>query len=320
MIPSAQAVQRIASHIKLRPGAIEKALRLLDLLTEINADPTLKGRLALKGGTALNMFHLDMPRLSVDIDLNYVASLNRSQMRRERSLIDDAISKLLVSRGYAIRRVPRAHAGGKWSARFSSALGGNGTLEVDVNYMNREPIFGMRKMDSCKVDGMQAFDILVIDVHEIIAGKLVALVARNTGRDLFDTCSILEMGSLDWSWIRIAVLALGASGRPDWRQVSIGAIERPDESLDKLAYCLKAGYLDDSGGVEAWLTRSLLTIRRQLSSLFDFSAGERLFLDALLDHREVDVRGLDINANVKEKLKAMPMLAWKAQHVRDAQR
>ena len=59
-------------------------LRLLELLDEIAPDPVLSRRLALKGGTALNVFYLDLDRLSVDIDLNYVGALDLAAMERER--------------------------------------------------------------------------------------------------------------------------------------------------------------------------------------------------------------------------------------------
>ena len=46
---------------------IEKVLHLLNLLDQLNRHPMLKGKWVLKGGTALNLFVFDLPRLSVDI-------------------------------------------------------------------------------------------------------------------------------------------------------------------------------------------------------------------------------------------------------------
>lgn len=69
--PSARTLQRLANETGYQSGTLEKVLRLLDLLQEIARDPILSGRLALKGGTALNVFYLTLDRLSVDIDLNY---------------------------------------------------------------------------------------------------------------------------------------------------------------------------------------------------------------------------------------------------------
>ena len=50
--------------------------RLLDLLDEMERHPSLKGKLALHGGTAINLFMLDVPRLSVDIDVSYIGSVS----------------------------------------------------------------------------------------------------------------------------------------------------------------------------------------------------------------------------------------------------
>ena len=67
--PSAQTLQRLAAETGYQPDTIEKVLRLLDVLVEINRDPFLKGRLALKGGTALNVFHLDLDRGEINANL-----------------------------------------------------------------------------------------------------------------------------------------------------------------------------------------------------------------------------------------------------------
>jgi predicted nucleotidyltransferase component of viral defense system len=67
--PSAQTLQRIATETCLPAATLEKVLRLMDILQEISRDPVLAERLVLKGGTALNIFHLKLDRLSVDIDL-----------------------------------------------------------------------------------------------------------------------------------------------------------------------------------------------------------------------------------------------------------
>ena len=71
--PSIQTLQRIASETGYQADTVEKVMRLLDLLQEIARDRILSERLVLKSGTALNVFHLGLDRLSVDIDLNYRA-------------------------------------------------------------------------------------------------------------------------------------------------------------------------------------------------------------------------------------------------------
>lgn len=89
--PSAQTLQRVADETGHQPGTIEKVMRLLDMLEKIARDPVLSERLVLKGGTALNVFHLGLDRLSVDIDLNYVGALDRAAMEAERPTVDAAL-------------------------------------------------------------------------------------------------------------------------------------------------------------------------------------------------------------------------------------
>ena len=63
---------------------VEKVFHLLHLLESLFSHPFLKGRLALKGGTALNLFLFDLPRLSIDIDLNYIGGIPLNIMLEER--------------------------------------------------------------------------------------------------------------------------------------------------------------------------------------------------------------------------------------------
>src|ERR1700722_17863035 len=95
--PSAQTLQRVAAETRLPAPALEKGRRLLDVLQAIAEDRDLKTRVALKGGTALNVFHLRLDRLSVDIDLNYVGALDRTAMEADRPQIDAALGRLLTS-------------------------------------------------------------------------------------------------------------------------------------------------------------------------------------------------------------------------------
>lgn len=315
--PSAQTLQRIADETGHQQGTLEKVLRLLDLLQEIARDPVLSERLVLKGGTALNVFHLGLDRLSVDIDLNYIGALDRAVMETERTTIDAALNRLLTSQGYSIRRQPDEHAGGKWLLRYASVLGGNATLELDVNYMARQPLFGAARMNSVPLGEMQASGVLVLDLQEIVAGKLVALIDRHAARDLFDARRILSIDGLDWSRIKAAVLAIGVCSRRDWRTMSVDAIKGdPRELRQKLAICLPRGRFAGKEDIDAWIEETVALCREKFTFLFDLTANEREFLDSILDRGEVDAGLLDVAPEIRARIGAMPMLAWKSQHIR----
>lgn len=150
----------------------------------------------------LDVFYLALDRLSVDIDLNYPGALDRAAMLAERKDQEDALSRILTSQGYQVRRQPDEHADGKWIARHTSSLGGQGSLEADINFMMREGLFGAARMDSVQLGGRQASNVLVVDKHDIVAGKLVALLRRRAARDLFDARRIFKMTDLDWRLVK----------------------------------------------------------------------------------------------------------------------
>ncbi len=172
-------------------------------------------------------------------------------------------------------------------------------------------------MSSTPLGGAAATDIPVLDLHEVVAGKLVALLDRRAARDLFDTRRILETQTLDWSLMRAGVLAWGAAGRRDWREARLDDIGGDSKELrQKLAICLPRDFFEAAGGVEAWIAESIALCRAGLAPLFERTAGETAFLDRLLDDGVIDPSGLAVDDRVKARIAALPMLAWKAQNVR----
>jgi len=77
---------------------------------------------ALKGGTALNLFYRDLPRLSVDIDLAYLPIKDRTE-----SLVDinAAMDRLVASieKGIAGAKARRIEGGGGGATRVAARLG-----------------------------------------------------------------------------------------------------------------------------------------------------------------------------------------------------
>lgn len=127
-LPTLETLQRIGAATGYVPNTLEKVARILDMLAAINKDPALSGKLALKGGTALNVFHLELDRLSVDIDFNYIGARNKQDMQEDRPALENAIVNLINSKGCTVRHRPQGHGGGKWICRYASVLGGNASI------------------------------------------------------------------------------------------------------------------------------------------------------------------------------------------------
>ena len=110
----------------------------------------------------------------------------------ERPMIEKSLEAVFSKIGLVTIRVPQKHAGGKWQLKYPSFLGGNGSLEVDLNFMFRLPILSPVKKNSRMVGGKQVSNILLVSYEEVAAGKLTALFARNVSRDLFDAYYLLR--------------------------------------------------------------------------------------------------------------------------------
>ena len=74
----------------------EKVLRLKAILDWMNAQEFLKAHLLLKGGTAINLTVFDLPRLSVDIDMDFVPNLPREDILQARETISGIIKACFV--------------------------------------------------------------------------------------------------------------------------------------------------------------------------------------------------------------------------------
>jgi len=315
---SAQSLARIAAERQFQPATLERVIRLLDILGAIAADSLIAPRVALKGGTALNVFHAALDRLSVDIDLNYVGAVDKASMDEDRPGLEDRILRLMESKGYSPRREPAEHAGGKWIFRYASVLGGAGSIEIDINYLFRTPLFGVRPMPSAALGDTQAMAVPVLDIHEIVAGKLVALIARRTARDLFDAHRIIAMPGLDWSKVKLGTLMIGASAsKLDWRTASVDMIGCDGKDLtSKLITCLPGTYFDPYGGQKGWIDTVTAECRQGLEPLFQFGAGEMAFLTGVLEDGIIDAARLDAPKDVRAAIEACPALRWKAQNVK----
>ena len=124
--------------------------------------------------------------------------------------------------------------------------------------MARQPLFGAARMESRILGRGGTGRVLVLDLHEIVAGKIVALFDRGAARDLFDVRRILAIEGLDRGWIKAAVLALGACNRRDWRGVSKDAIGCDSRKFRRnLAICLPRDLFRDAGDVDAWIAQSI---------------------------------------------------------------
>jgi len=299
---------------------LEKAVRLLSLLTATQSHPFLKDRLVLKGGTALNLFLLDLPRLSVDIDLNYIGSPDRERMLVERPQIENALEAVFGREELRIRRTPSEHAGGKWRLQYQSVIGGIENLELDLNYMFRIPLWPIMIRDSKKLGPYQAEGIPTVDIYELIAGKLAALFSRRASRDLFDAHQLLTHHSWDNDRLRLGFVLFGAMNRKDWRKISIDDIGFDVHEFQNILFpVLRSQTVTDFQDPQSWASEMVEECKKALEIVLPFSDPELEFLDSILDHGEIKAELLTSDEILAKKIMAHPLLQWKALNVKKHQ-
>ena len=314
---SQSEVTELASAQGFDPTTLEKVLHLMNLLNMLGAHPYLKGTWVLKGGTALNLFLLDLPRLSVDIDLNYMGELDRDAMLEQRPKVEQAAQAVFSREGFTVRRVPTDHAGGKWRLVYQSYNGRSGNLEVDMNFMFRQPLWEPNAADSVQLGRHAARDIPILNVHELAAGKLAALLARTQVRDLFDCRQIFSNIKLDPKLLRIGFVAYGGMNRKDWRTVSIDDVAFGSNDLaNSLIPTLRPSAIPVGLPPEEYAPTLVDQCRHNLSAVLPLNDAEKEFLNLLLDEARIDATLLTADAELQRRIESHPLLQWKALNVR----
>lgn len=102
-----QALDIIAKEQGFIRDNLEKVMRLVEILNYFHDSPLLSKSLVLKGGTAINLTVFQLPRLSVDIDLDFTVDCDRESMLSIRQEVDNEILRYMESEGYYLALAPR---------------------------------------------------------------------------------------------------------------------------------------------------------------------------------------------------------------------
>lgn len=144
---------------------------------------------ALKGGTAINLFVRNMPRLSVDIDLTYLPVQERAASL---AAIEAALRRITANLRKALgARITEASIEGRVNKLFVLADGVQ--IKIEVNPVIRGSIFeaGMRDVAPLVEDWFGFAEMQVVSHPDLYAGKAVAGLDRQHPRDLFDWRDLL---------------------------------------------------------------------------------------------------------------------------------
>lgn len=184
------------------------------LLTQVAPFVFAGGEFALKGGTAINLFLRDMPRLSVDLDLVFIDH----RLPRDEALarINGAVrlaAKRLNARGFQTYTPAAPDAG---ETKLLVRRGGI-EVKIEVNFVMRgtvHPVCSAALSPKARNVLLADLEIPVASLEDVYGGKLVAAMDRQHPRDLFDVMQLLAHEGITPGIRRAFVVYLASHNRP----------------------------------------------------------------------------------------------------------
>lgn len=183
--------------------------------------------------------------------------------------------------------------------------------------MFRLPLWQVATLDSKQIGNWKATGIPVLNINELVAGKITALLSRHQARDLFDCRQTHHIKNLNTKRLRTAFVVFGAMNRKDWREVSVEDLNFDSAEITRqLEPTLRYGVIQENGITEKFVRELIEGCQNMLSKLLPFTDGEKKFLDLLLDKGEIDPTFLTDDTTLQDRIRKQPLLEWKAINVR----
>lgn len=187
-----------AAELGFIRDTFEKMCRLAKLLKFFERDPVLSRYLALKGGTAINLTIFNLPRLSVDVDLDFAENLPLNEMMDIRESIRTTIRQHMAMNDY-IRsdKSKEYHTLDSDVYQYINTGGVKDNIKVEINYSLRSHILPLSKRPIETLGIFEPAEVLSLDPMEIFATKISALISRAAARDLYDANNMVTFGLFD---------------------------------------------------------------------------------------------------------------------------
>ncbi|PYE94091.1 hypothetical protein C8J35_111147 [Rhizobium sp. PP-F2F-G38] len=194
--------------------ARDRYMRQVELLVRTLPYIARQDVFALKGGTAINLFYRDMPRLSVDIDLTYLPIQDRETTL---SGIDAALDRIREDLLKNLRcvDVQRIAGGGNNDTRVLVRQGTT-EIKIETSPVARGTVHPpeLRTVTDGVAEAFGFAEMQVVSFEDLFGGKLHAAVDRQHPRDLFDVKLLYDNEGLTDALFRTFLIYVASSGRP----------------------------------------------------------------------------------------------------------
>jgi len=244
---------------------------LLNVLPFINKDNDF----ALKGGTAINFFVRDLPRLSVDIDLVFLPIKDRKETLSSITEKLRSIGNLIRSKIDGAKVFEQLH-GGSDSLNGLQVETKNAVIKIETNTVIRGSVFEPELMRLCsKAEEMFELSLKVqgLSLPDLFGGKICAALDRQHPRDLFDIKLLFENEGLTDSIRKAFLVYLISHNRPIVELLNPNLIDLEyiytNEFIGMIDDKIKLSELEDTRGRLIRIIRSSLT-EKEIEFLLSF--------------------------------------------------
>lgn len=294
---------------------LEKTMRLTMILNYFHNSILLSHSLVLKGGTAVNLTIFQMPRLSVDIDLDFTHDCSKEEMLKMRVMINKEILSYMNSEGYSIRpNSKRPHTLDSWVFGYNNAGGNHDTIKIEINYSDRCHVLPIEERNI----NIEIFGNIVVNVLnpiELFASKINALLSRVAVRDIYDVYNMIEaklfVEKHEKELLRktlVFYLAVGSNCKAEEVSLDFSQFNQIKELnyhqiRDSLYPVLRKNDKFDFNVAKNEVVNFL-------KEFLSFTDDERLFIK-YFNKREYRPEVLFSNTDIVERIKSHPMALWK---------
>lgn len=289
---------------------LEKVYRLADILEFLNSNPILKDSLALKGGTAINLAIFNLPRLSVDIDLDYLRTDSKEEMLKNREIISTSISRFMITKGYTPSpKSKNPHSLDSWVYDYINTGGNRENLKIEINYSIRAHVFPAKEMNIVTEYFTSEYKINCLSAIEIFGSKINALLSRAAARDFYDVYNMIKFDLFDeeeQELLRKCVVFYSA--------VSAKEINKNFDTtaIDKITkYKIRTDLFPVMTKKDAFdFDREKEILKKYIKELMILNPQEKEFLKRFEDKEYIPELLFD-NKGILERIKMHPMALWK---------
>lgn len=195
---SRQYLTRLSQESNFIKDALEKVLRLSEILKFLNSDVVFKDKLALKGGTAINLTAVELPRLSVDIDLDFTVNVSRDDLPEIKEKFKKRLTDYMWQEGYSLADSRDHFALTSFLFNYINNAGNRDNIKVEINFLDRCHVLPLEKKKILTKGIIEDFEVLNHhqEVPFRILDKKYTFNAENSDNMIIHGDNLLALKSL----------------------------------------------------------------------------------------------------------------------------